>query len=125
MAWLTGWAEGGVRAEVACSIVVCARRCDGDCAAADRAHHARSSGGHNGTERAPWLEPYGGARRLAHRHVGLNRRATRPLPPPPRSSQRWMVDQRRPHRDAHTETLSALVIWRAEIDDTGGIVARA
>ena len=55
--------------------------------------------GGKGSERAPWLEPYGGDANWRTADVGPDRRATRPLPPRPRHAQRRLVDRRLTHRD--------------------------
>jgi hypothetical protein len=64
--------------------------------------------------RARWLEPYGGDRdwsvEMWGAIVGLHGRYPRQLE---RLKQGWWLDE------AHTETLCALAVWRAEIDDAG------
>ena len=55
--------------------------------------------GGKGSDRAPWLEPYGGDARLAHRDVGSGRRAARPLPQGTRRTPGRLVDRRLADRD--------------------------
>jgi hypothetical protein len=70
--------------------------------------------GGKGSERAPWLEPYGGnsdwRQQMWGQIVALHGRYPRHLAT---LMDDWWTD------DSHTETLSALATWRAEIDDTG------
>jgi hypothetical protein len=67
-----------------------------------------------GTKRAPWLEPYGGDQdwrtEMWGQIVALHGRYPRALSA---LKEGWWTD------DAQTETLCALVIWRAELDDAG------
>ncbi len=69
---------------------------------------------HRGSDRAPWLEPYGGDsdwRQSAwDAIVALYGRYPRHLE---HLKDQWWTD------DSHTETLSALATWRQELDDTG------
>ena len=69
---------------------------------------------HPGTERAPWLEPYGGdldwRTQTWGAIVALHGRYPKALGG---LQEEWWTD------DSQTETLSALATWRAEIDDTG------
>ena len=64
--------------------------------------------------RARWLEPYGGDRQWTAEMWGaivdLRGRYPRELEA---LQDGWWLDE------AHTETLCALAVWRAEIDDTG------
>ena len=66
------------------------------------------------TARARWLEPYGGDREWTISMWGaiveLHGRYPRQLEG---LQEGWWLDE------AHTETLCALAIWRAEIDDAG------
>jgi hypothetical protein len=68
---------------------------------------------HKGNERAPWLEPYGGdpdwRTEMWGAIVALHGRYPRALGA---LKENWWTDE------IHTETLSALAVWRAEIDDT-------
>jgi len=70
--------------------------------------------GHRGAERARWLEPYGGdlawSDEIWGAIVALHGRYPRHLEA---LKDQWWTD------DAHTETLCALAVWRAEIDDAG------
>jgi hypothetical protein len=70
--------------------------------------------GHNGNDRAPWLEPYGGdadwRTDMWGAIVALHGRYSKALGG---LQEEWWTD------DSQTETLSALAIWRVEIDDTG------
>jgi hypothetical protein len=70
--------------------------------------------GHNGTDRAPWLEPYGGdpdwRTDMWGSIVALHGRYPHHLEA---LKDGWWTN------DAHTETLGALVVWRAELDDGG------
>jgi hypothetical protein len=70
--------------------------------------------GGKGSERAPWLEPYGGdpnwRREMWGAIVALHGRYPRHLEA---LKDQWWTD------DSQTETLSALAVWRAELDDTG------
>jgi hypothetical protein len=70
--------------------------------------------GHPGTERAPWLEPYGGdpdwRTQTWGSIVALHGRYPKALGG---LQEEWWTD------DSQTETLGALATWRAEIDDTG------
>jgi hypothetical protein len=70
--------------------------------------------GHSGAERARWLEPYGGdpawRDEMWGAIVALHGRYPRYLEA---LKDEWWTD------DAHTETLCALAVWRAEIDDAG------
>jgi hypothetical protein len=67
-----------------------------------------------GGERAPWLEPYGGEPEWRSQMwgaiVALHGRYPRALAA---LKDEWWSDE------SHTETLCALAVWRAEIDDTG------
>lgn len=69
---------------------------------------------HKGSERARWLEPYGGdagwRQAMWGAIVALHGRYPRYLET---LKEGWWTDE------AHTETLCALAVWRAEIDDTG------
>jgi hypothetical protein len=70
--------------------------------------------GGEGSERAPWLEPYGGdpnwRQEMWGAIVALHGRYPRHLEA---LKDKWWTD------DSQTETLCALAIWRAELDDTG------
>jgi hypothetical protein len=70
-------------------------------------------GGHDG-ERAPWLEPYGGdsewRRQMWGTIVALHGRYPVQLGA---LKDTWWADE------SQTETLCALAVWRAELDDTG------
>ena len=70
--------------------------------------------GGKGSERAPWLEPYGGdpnwRQEMWGAIVALHGRYPRHLEA---LKDKWWTD------DSQTETLCALAIWRAELDDTG------
>ncbi len=70
--------------------------------------------GRPSTERAPWLEPYGGdpdwRTQTWGAIVALHGRYPKALDG---LQGEWWTD------DSQTETLSALATWRAEIDDTG------
>lgn len=70
--------------------------------------------GRNGGTRPPWLEPYGGdptwRQQMWGAIVALHGRYPRALAA---LKDEWWTD------DAHTETLCALAVWRAEIDDAG------
>jgi hypothetical protein len=70
--------------------------------------------GRQGTERAPWLEPYGGDEdwrtEMWGQIVALHGRYPKALGA---LKKGWWID------DAQTETLCALVVWRAELDDAG------
>jgi hypothetical protein len=70
--------------------------------------------GGKGTQRAPWLEPYGGdsewRQQMWGAVVALHGRYPTQLAA---LNDKWWKD------DSQTETLCALAIWRAEIDDTG------
>ena len=65
-------------------------------------------------ERPPWLEPYGGdpewRSQMWGAIVALHGRYPRALG---HLKDEWWTDE------SHTETLCALAVWRAEIDDTG------
>jgi hypothetical protein len=67
-----------------------------------------------GGERPPWLEPYTGdaswRQQMWGAIVALYGRYPRQLGA---LKDEWWTDE------AHTETLCALAVWRAEIDDTG------
>jgi hypothetical protein len=67
-----------------------------------------------GSERAPWLAPYGGDRvwrqEMWGQVVALHGRYPRHLGD---VKDGWWTDE------AHTETLCALATWRAELDDAG------
>src|SRR5450759_5821892 len=69
---------------------------------------------HKGGQRARWLEPYGGdngwRQEMWGAIVALHGRYPRHLE---NLKDRWWTDE------AHTETLCALAVWRAEIDDKG------
>jgi len=69
---------------------------------------------HADDRRARWLEPYGGDRNWRQEMwgaiVALHGRYPRHLE---NLKDRWWTDE------AHTETLCALAVWRAEIDDKG------
>lgn len=69
---------------------------------------------HKGTERARWLEPYGGdlgwRQEMWGAIVALHGRYPRFLEA---LKEGWWTDE------AHTEMLCALAVWRAEIDDAG------
>jgi hypothetical protein len=69
---------------------------------------------HRGVMRARWLEPYGGDRSWREEMwgaiVALHGRYARLLDP---LKDGWWRD------DVHTETLCALAVWRADIDDGG------
>jgi hypothetical protein len=68
----------------------------------------------SGSERAPWLAPYGGhpawRQEMWGAVVALHGRYPRHLGD---VKEGWWTDE------AHTETLCALATWRAELDDTG------
>jgi len=68
----------------------------------------------DGTARAPWLEPYGGdatwRSQMWGAVVALHGRYPRHLAA---LKDEWWTDE------SHTETLCALAVWRAELDDTG------
>jgi hypothetical protein len=70
--------------------------------------------GRQGTGRALWLEPYGGAKdwrtEMWGRIVALHGRYPKALSA---LKDGWWTD------DAQTETLCGLAIWRAELDDAG------
>jgi hypothetical protein len=70
-------------------------------------------GGQN-SERAPWLEPYGGdsqwRRQMWGQIVALHGRYPVQLST---LKEKWWTDE------STTETLCALATWRAELDDTG------
>lgn len=70
--------------------------------------------GRANSERPPWLEPYGGDRQWRQHMwgaiVALHGRYPRALG---MLKEEWWTD------DAHTETLCALAVWRAELDDSG------
>jgi hypothetical protein len=65
-------------------------------------------------ERPPWLEPYGGdpewRQQMWGAIVALHGRYARALG---HLKDEWWTDE------SHAETLCALAVWRAEIDDTG------
>jgi hypothetical protein len=67
-----------------------------------------------GSERAPWLEPYGGdpgwRRQMWGALVALHGRYPTHLET---LKDKWWKD------DSQTETLCALAVWRAELDDAG------
>jgi hypothetical protein len=71
-------------------------------------------GGGKGSDRAPWLEPYGGdadwRTEMWGQVVALHGRYPKALEA---LQDNWWTD------DSQAETLSALAIWRTEIDDTG------
>jgi hypothetical protein len=71
-------------------------------------------GGRKGSERAPWLEPYGGEgvwrQRMWGAIVALHARYPRALGA---LKDEWWTDE------SHTETLCALAAWRQQIDDSG------
>jgi hypothetical protein len=71
-------------------------------------------GAHNGSERAPWLEPYGGdeqwRRQMWGAIVALHGRYPLQLEA---LKDKWWTD------DSTTETMCALATWRTELDDTG------
>jgi hypothetical protein len=66
------------------------------------------------SERPPWLEPYGGhtgwRQQMWGAIVALHGRYARTLGA---LKDEWRRDE------SHTETLCALAVWRAEIDDAG------
>jgi hypothetical protein len=70
--------------------------------------------GKRNTERPPWLEPYGGdltwRQRMWGAVVALHGRYPRALGA---LKDEWWTDE------SHTETLCALAVWRAELDDSG------
>jgi len=70
--------------------------------------------GGNGSERARWLEPYGGDSKWRQwmwgAIVALHGRYPTHLEA---LKDKWWRD------DSQTETLSALAVWRAELDDAG------
>jgi hypothetical protein len=70
--------------------------------------------GGNGSTRARWLEPYGGDHtwraQMWGSLVALHGRYPRALGA---VKDEWWTDE------GHTETLCALAVWRAEIDDSG------
>jgi hypothetical protein len=70
--------------------------------------------GGKGNERAPWLEPYGGdevwSQQMWGAIVALHGRYPRQLEA---LKDKWWTDE------SQTETLSALAVWRAELDDSG------
>ena len=65
-------------------------------------------------ERAPWLEPYGGdsewRQQMWGAVVALHGRYSTQLEA---LKDKWWTDE------SQTETLCALAVWRAELDDTG------
>jgi hypothetical protein len=69
---------------------------------------------HKGSERAPWLEPYGGSAEWRKSTwaaiVALHGRYPQHLE---HLKDKWWTDH------AQTETLAALAYWRQELDDTG------
>jgi hypothetical protein len=82
-----------------------------------KVRHVRSAPvtvGRNGGERPLWLEPYGGdptwRLEMWGAIVALHGRYPRQLAA---LKDEWWTDE------SHTETLCALAVWRAEIDDTG------
>jgi hypothetical protein len=70
--------------------------------------------GGNGSGRAPWLEPYGGDPEWRQQTWGallaLHGRYPTQLAA---LKDKWWMDE------SQTETLCALAVWRAELDDTG------
>jgi hypothetical protein len=70
--------------------------------------------GSKGSDRAPWLQPYGGdpdwSRQMWGQVVALHGRYPRQLE---KLKGEWWKDE------SQTETLCALAVWRAEIDDSG------
>jgi hypothetical protein len=70
--------------------------------------------GATGSERAPWLEPYGGdsewRQQMWGAVVALHGRYAGQLQA---LNEGWWKDE------SQTETLCALAVWRAELDDTG------
>ncbi len=70
--------------------------------------------GRAGSERAPWLEPYGGdpdwSQEMWGAIVALHGRYPTHLQT---LKDKWWTNE------SQTETLCALAIWRAELDDTG------
>lgn len=70
--------------------------------------------GRGDIERPPWLEPYGGdaswGSQVWGAIVALHGRYPRALG---HLKDEWWTDE------SHTETLCALAVWRAEIDDSG------
>jgi hypothetical protein len=70
--------------------------------------------GHKGSERAPWLEPYGGdsqwRKEMWGAVVALHGRYPKQLET---LKDKWWKDE------SQTEILCALATWRAELDDTG------
>jgi hypothetical protein len=70
--------------------------------------------GGKGTQRAPWLEPHGGntywRTQICGSIVALHGRYPKALDP---LQDNWWTD------GSPTETLCALAVWRAEIDDAG------
>jgi hypothetical protein len=70
--------------------------------------------GGKGSDRAPWLEPYGGddqwRQQMWGAIVALHGRYPRHLEA---LRDKWWKD------DSQTETLCALAAWRAQLDDTG------
>ncbi len=70
--------------------------------------------GTKGSDRAPWLEPYGGdpdwSREMWGAIVALHGRYPTQLE---KLKDGWWKDE------SQTETLCALAVWRAELDDTG------
>jgi hypothetical protein len=70
--------------------------------------------GGNGSERAPWLEPYGGdpkwRQQMWGQVVALHGRYPTQLEA---LKDKWWT------RESQTETLCALAVWRAELDDSG------
>jgi hypothetical protein len=69
--------------------------------------------GRTGSERPPWLEPYGGdatwRQQMWGAIVALHGRYPKALAA---LKDGWWTNE------THTETLSALAVWRAEIDDS-------
>jgi hypothetical protein len=67
-----------------------------------------------GSERAPWLEPYGGdpnwRQQMWGQVVALHGRYPRHLEA---LKDKWWTDE------SQTETLCALAVWRADLDDAG------
>jgi hypothetical protein len=70
--------------------------------------------GGNGSERAPWLEPYGGDDEWRQHMWGAIVALHGRYPIQLQSLQDgWWTD------DSQTETLCALTVWRTELDDAG------
>jgi hypothetical protein len=70
--------------------------------------------GTNGSERAPWLEPYGGDSKWRQQMWGAVVALRGRYPTQLQAlKEKWWKDE------SQTETLCALAVWRAELDDAG------